>query len=81
MEHLTNNQELYEVAEMSGLDVAKQLFRNHESMRMLYIPKLNNNKELMIEVIKDNPKMSTAQLAALTGCTRQRIENLKEEIK
>jgi hypothetical protein len=80
VEHLANNQELSEVAEMSGIDVAKQLFRNHETMRMLYIPMLNKNKELLIEVIKDNSGMSIAQLATLTGCTRQRIESLREEI-
>lgn len=81
VEHLTNNQELYEVAEMSGLDVAKSLFRNHETMRMLYIPMLNNNKELMRDIIKANKEMPVTQLAALTGCTRQRIESLKEEIE
>ena len=79
-EHLQNNAELYEVAEISGLEVVKQLFRNHETMRMCYIPQLNNNECLLTEIVSDNIDMPTGQLAALTGCTRNRIDNLKEKI-
>ncbi len=81
-EHLAGNEGLSEIAEMSGLDIVKDLFRNHETMRDLYIPMLNNNKELMKEVIKKNKdKFSICQLANMTGLTRKRIEKLIDEVE
>jgi len=74
VEHLRDNQELLEIAEISGIEVVKTLLKNHESMRVLYIPTLKRNKDLMMTVIRENMhKYSVSQLARLTGLTRKRV--------
>lgn len=81
-EHLAGNSDLSEIAEISGLDVVKTLIKNHETMRMCYIPMLANNKELMCDVIRKNKdKMTVNQLASVTGFTRRKVERMIAEIE
>ena len=75
-EHLKGNAELFEVAELSGLDIVKELLRNHEEMR-LYVPCLTNQKKLMREIIEKNKdSLSVEQLSNVTGMPRRKIKKL-----
>ena len=81
-EHLKGNDELYEIADVSGLDVVKELFRNHEGMRMCYIPMLVNNKSLMRDFLRVNKtKFTVHQLVEITGKSRRKIEEMIAEIE
>ncbi|MFN3327600.1 MAG: hypothetical protein ACK40U_01885 [Fervidobacterium pennivorans] len=82
VEHLRGNSELMEIAENSGLDYVKELLREYPSMRVMYIPTLERNKPLMLEVIRANmEKMSVRQLARKTGLSLKKIKQYIKEIK
>ena len=81
-EHISNNENLAEIAELSGLEVVKTLLRNHESMRLNCIPLLNKNKKLMYTVISDNYKsMSVKHLSDLTGLRRSKVQEIIKELE
>lgn len=82
IEHLQSNSELMEIAENSGLDYVKELLREYPSMRVMYIPTLERNKELMMEVIRANKdKMSVTQLARKTGLSVKKVKQYLREIE
>ncbi len=81
-EHLKGNQELYGIAEVKGLEFAKELLRDFASMRFLYIPTLERNIELMREVIADNMhKYSIRELARKTGLSRRKVREIIRDIE
>ncbi|ROL55832.1 hypothetical protein D9V84_10490 [Bacteroidetes/Chlorobi group bacterium Naka2016] len=81
IEHLKSNAELLEIAENSGLDYVKELLREYPSMRIMYIPTLERNKPLMMDVIRENiGKMTVRQLARKTGLSIKRIKKYIREL-
>lgn len=82
IEHLRGNSELMEIAENSGLEYVKELLREYPSMRVMYIPTLERNRELMMEVIRANKdKMSVTQLARKTGLSVKKVKQYLREIE
>ncbi|MEM5793555.1 MAG: winged helix-turn-helix transcriptional regulator [Candidatus Aenigmatarchaeota archaeon] len=82
IEHLRGNSELMEIAENSGLEYVKELLREYPSMRVMYIPTLERNRELMMEVIRANKdKMSVTQLARKTGLSVKKVKEYLREIE
>ncbi|QLH52765.1 MAG: hypothetical protein CH6_0067 [Candidatus Kapaibacterium sp.] len=82
IEHLQNNSELMEIAENSGLEYVKELLREYPSMRVMYIPTLERNKELMKEVIRANiGKLTVRQLSRKTGLSMKKIKQYIKEIE
>jgi hypothetical protein len=79
-EHLAGNLDLQEIAEESGMDVVKALFKNHSGMRV-YIPTLEKNQALLETIIKENPNMSVRELSMKTSKPRNTIWRIKREIK
>ncbi len=81
-EHLKGNDGLTEIADISGMDIVKTLLKNHEGLRMCYVPMLSNNKELIREVIRCNKdKMTITQLVNITGLSRRKIERMIAELE
>jgi 4-alpha-glucanotransferase len=82
IDHLKGNSELMEIAENSGLDYVKELLREYPSMRVMYIPTLERNKALMMDVIRENlGKMSIQQLSRRTGLSIKRIKRYIRELE
>ncbi|MCX7880847.1 MAG: hypothetical protein N2517_09335 [Ignavibacteria bacterium] len=82
LEHLRGNSELTEIAEHSGMEFVKELLREYPSMRVLYVPTLQRNRELMLEVIRANKdKMSPIQLARKTGLSVKRVRLFLRELE
>ena len=72
---LEGNSGFFEIAEISGMDVAKTLLKNHATLANVYIPNVQSNNRLMRKIINDNiNKLSIREIASKTGLSRRAVE-------
>lgn len=77
--HIAKNESLVELCEVLGLDAVRKIMSECEALR-LFVPSLSNNRELIYDIIKDNPDMSERELARRTGCSLYRIHKYRREL-
>lgn len=77
--HLESNENLYELCEVVGIEVIRQIMESCESLQVR-IPILSNNKQLLLDVIKSNRGMPERELRKKLGIPPERLRKYIQEI-
>jgi surfactin synthase thioesterase subunit len=68
--------DLLDLAQESGIEVVKEMYRKHETMD-LRVPYLKNNVQLIKRYISENKQsMTIPQLSRETGWSQERVKKL-----